>query len=373
MRGFDMYKKSNDSKIWQIFYFKRFTLWFLIGIVGSFICIGLVTYVEDPMHFYRYDPTKGIYHDARRKLGLLEWSWLAIYIERWQSYGLAHSFPHNFLVIGTSTARFPLSAIDETFRAKSIRANISNANFSEASMVIRESKADRVLFMCNQMFGQDDAKNIFPTEWYQKVWYRHISYCLKIDMFLASVRYIANRMLGYKNGICPDEFSIESYGTCGKESVLCAYKDFLKDWRYKTYQELEHMFNQRIQKFDSYIVRTLQTSPQKTFYVILPPSHILFHKKHESMKCFDLYMKVRRHIVQSLLSLKNVKIFDMESDTRLTTDFNAYPDMAHHKKSHYLKMLEFIKKGENLITPQNVEIFHQRFEKSVKSNKFYGE
>ena len=69
-------------------------------IFSSFFVFGSVlvfNYLEDPMHFYKYDPNKRLFDDPV----------LSHFTERWQGYGLVKNYPHDLLITGSSVSRFP--------------------------------------------------------------------------------------------------------------------------------------------------------------------------------------------------------------------------------------------------------------------------
>lgn len=303
------------------------------------------------MHFYRFDPNKRLYFNPV----------MHRYTERWQGYGLVNSYDYDLIVIGSSVARYPLKDVEKTYNKKSICVSMSGANFYETSLVVNFSKAQNVVWVCLQEFLQNEnIEGDFPLLFYKNSFLKHFSYLLKIDVFFTSLINCYDKINHKMPKANVYDFRYNLYANSSKKKLLEFYeKEIKKNYRINP--------KQQIKMFEKHIVNTIKNNDKKKFDIIIPPCTILFYKMLLQKGEFKNYLFVRKYMIEQLMLLKNIRIFDMESDISLTKNFDCFSDWWHHNDFIYKKILNYIKIKKNLITNKNIKSHNQSFKQTVEN------
>ncbi|MDA3057797.1 hypothetical protein OFN97_02190 [Campylobacter sp. VBCF_05 NA6] len=137
-------------------------------------------------------------------------------------------------------------------------------------------------------------------------------------------------------------------------------------------QSLENLDEQILKSknyVDEYILKFVSQNPQAEFYLVLPPysrihNAIEFHTKKRD---FLVTKEVLRYLVEQSKAHKNLKIYAW-GDTDYPDDIANYKDLTHYSHKFNSQMLEYLRDGTGLLTPQNFDEYYAKFEQ--KSREF---
>ncbi|MDA3046051.1 hypothetical protein OFO10_02645 [Campylobacter sp. VBCF_06 NA8] len=137
-------------------------------------------------------------------------------------------------------------------------------------------------------------------------------------------------------------------------------------------QSLENLDEQILKSknyVDEYILKFVSQNPQTEFYLVLPPysrihNAIEFHTKKRD---FLVTKEVLRYLVEQSKTHKNLKIYAW-GDTDYPDNIANYKDLTHYSHKFNSLMLEYLRDGTGLLTPQNFDEYYAKFEQ--KSREF---
>ena len=120
----------------------------------------------------------------------------------------------------------------------------------------------------------------------------------------------------------------------------------------------------------------IKSHPEITFYLFLPPfTPFAYFWKGDDM------MLARKAVMDYLLPLPNVRLYDFQGCSEICLEFDQYKDITHYSAKISEWILEQIKDDNFRVTPQNRHIFEKRLsdmlknfdmEKEIDAMKEYG-
>lgn len=106
------------------------------------------------------------------------------------------------------------------------------------------------------------------------------------------------------------------------------------------------------QRFEGSILKTIISSPDSIhWFIYFPPYSIGEFIIYDKSGNFDNILSFKRHIVQSLLQLSNVQIFDFQCAPWII-NLEQYMDLRHHSHFYNREILKAIHKGDYRITSE---------------------
>ena len=143
----------------------------------------------------------------------------------------------------------------------------------------------------------------------------------------------------------------------------------IKNGKIQSLENLDEQILKSKNYVDEYILKFVSQNPQTEFYIVLPPysrihNAIEFHTKKRD---FLVTKEVLRYLVEQSQIYKNLKIYAW-GDTDYPDDIANYKDLTHYSHKFNSQMLEYLRDGVGLLTPQNFDKYYAKFER--KSREF---
>jgi hypothetical protein len=100
----------------------------------------------------------------------------------------------------------------------------------------------------------------------------------------------------------------------------------------------------------------IHTHPEIEFIFFFPPYSLAHHKKTYQINQLSFYedMKFRKNMLKELTKIKNVRIFDFETDLDIISDLDNYKDLYHYRKEVNDYMVNCISEQRQLVTQKNI-------------------
>ncbi len=318
-------------------FIKYFFLAFFSVISACVIC----NLVVDPLQYYRRNTAYPLYGN-----------------DRWQVASFIYNFSFDTAIIGTSlTQNFSLSNIKEKLGGTPIKLSMAGALIPEQILVldtaIKSGKLKKVIWGLDRsyFYSHKDMSNSMPIFLYKRRVDAHIKYLANLDILIHSLRVLF--------GKTPTDSreALESYNSWwetavfSKNIVLKLYEDALMESGKKS----GSICNKKEELFRS-ILTIVHMHPEIEFIFFFPPYSLAHHKIAYQTNPMGFYedIKFRKNMLEEFTKIKNVKIFDFETDLDIITNLDNYKDLYHYSNHVSEYMINCISKQKQLVTLENI-------------------
>ena len=188
----------------------------------------------------------------------------------------------------------------------------------------------------------------------------HAKYLLNLDMLSQSLRIILHNANMNFLKLTPQE--LETYNSWwqtshfSKSVVLQAYKSAL------TKKKLPPDYRERSEVLESFL-RLMHSHPEVEFVLFFPPYSLAYHKLEyiTNKPGYDEDMRFRKELMKKLIEIKNVKLFDFETDLNTISNLDNYKDFIHYCYIVNEYIVDCIAKNNRLVSIDNITHFQSRF------------
>lgn len=325
-------------------FIKYFFLAFF-SVIGACIIFNLAV---DPLQYYRRNTTYPLYGN-----------------DRWQVASFIYNFSFDTAIVGTSlTQNFSLCNIKEKLGGTAIKLSIAGAMIPEQLLVIdsaiKSGKLKKVIWGIDRsyFYSRKDVKDSMPVFLYERRMDAHIKYLANLDILAHSLRILFG-----KTPTDPQK-ALETYNcwwetaVFSKNIILKLYETTLTEKR----KGSDSRYNKREELFSN-ILTMVHMHPEIEFIFFFPPYSLAHHKKEYHIDQVGYYedMKFRKSILEELTKIKNVKIFDFETDLHIVANLDNYKDLHHYSNHVNAYMINCISKHKQLITQENITSSQRNF------------
>jgi len=294
--------------------------------------------------------------------------------QRYLNPGLAKHYFYDSVIIGTSmTEKLYVPLLNKIFNSSFIKLSISGSTAYEQKLILNQAiktkQVKRVLWgldiysLKGKVEQYRNGKNSFPLHMYDNNILNDYKYLLSKDTFIEFIKIFK------KYYIQKDKFyfdinniflSNENQNHKVKNNIISIFKQNLVNSNF-----IKKNFTYQIMKknFDENIYKTIESNPNINFDIYFPPYSILAWFKMEEKGWLKDAMKLRIYMYNKLKKLKNVYLFDFQSDTKFITNLNNYIDTTHYKSFHNKHIINQIKSKNYLL---NVHLNNDRIMSSIK-------
>lgn len=319
----------------------RFIKYFLLAFFSVISTCVICNFLVDPVQYYRRNITYPLYCN-----------------DRWQVACFIHNFSFDTAIIGTSlTQNFSLGNIKEEIGGNPIKLSIAGATIPEQLLVVNSAikfgKLKKVIWGIDRsyFYSRIGMRDSMPISLYTRRVDAHIKYLANLDILAQSLRVLFG-----KTTTNPEE-TLEFYNSWWKTTifsrniVLKLYEDLLEEKinpRDSTSNRKEELF--------SNILTIVNMHPEIEFIFFFPPYSLAYHKKEYQVNQVGFYedMKFRKIMLEELTKIKNVKIFDFETDLNIIANLDNYKDLNHYSNHVNDYMIKCISKQKQLIEQKNI-------------------
>lgn len=325
--------------------------WF-IGCLSAIIMLALimiaVAWIIDP-YFHFHKPFSFVSY--------------RLYNERYTNDGISRHFEYDTIITGTSMAQnFKTSEADRIFGVKSVKETFSGAGFKELS-----ENLDRALKRNGDLktvIWSVDFNALIREKDYD-IYSGYPDY-LYDDNLLNDVHYVFNKTVWYE-GIVPnlimtimgqESTTFDEYSAWEKELgydyVMAGYDRWEEraEMRPGLSAEEEKMVAENIQQN---FVDLVNKYPNTTFYLFYTPYSICWWDFMNQEGLMLQQFEAERITTELLLQCPNVRLYNFNDQYDVITNFDNYRDREHYGAHINSQILEWLAKGEGLVTSGNYE------------------
>jgi hypothetical protein len=111
--------------------------------------------------------------------------------------------------------------------------------------------------------------------------------------------------------------------------------------------------------FEANFAQVFEAHPDTQFNLVFAPYSIMVWADFAQRGQLDVSLAFKRHVFWRTRSLPNVRVFDLQSEAKITHDFDRYSDIYHFDPATNLTLLEAACANESpyRVTPQTLETF----------------
>lgn len=325
----------------QTFYQSRLaTILFLT--LGILFLYGVLIYLVDPLQQYRRATYfKPVYTN-----------------EIYQNPGLAKNYRYDTVIIGSSmTENFKPSYIKKKLGLETLKLSISGPNSYEQKITletaIHTGQVKKVIYGLDifRLTGKK-VREGFPDYLYSdKSPIDTMKYLFNIGNLDFIIKIIVGNLgLAYRENTNLDTaFTFYNEKEYSSKNVMLAYKNQLENSENPHYSIVEMQNN-----FDKNVLSVLKNNPNITFYLFFPPYSIYMYKLYDHDGNLLKFLQMKKYIFNVTKNLANVKIFDFQSESLITTNLNNYKDISHYSSEINNYIIDNLKNKKYLMTANNV-------------------
>lgn len=329
---------------------KRFLRILMIIILGI-IFIGGVSYIVDPYQQYRVPKFY--------KMVNLNSS------ARFLNPGLIKNRDYESIIVGSSMMEnMAPKFIEEKLKLYPVKQTFSGATSKEINILLNYiyslKKVKNIIYGLDILVYFDDkdyTKIQMPLYLYDNNRYNDYNYLLSFDTY----RYIAIILL--KN-LKKDTIEIDDLYSWDK-NIKYSKEDVLKNYKKNQKEILNFNINEELLKrmMNNFEKNTLDVIRDDIQYIIIfPPYSILTYTNINEIGTF---LKFKKKVIDKLLELKNIQIYDFQYVDEITFDLDNYKDFSHYSPKISNLLIEYISekrykvnsKKENM---ENIEKLRQQ-------------
>lgn len=330
---------------------KGFIKYFMLTLFSLTATCVICNFIVDPLQYYRRNFAYPLYEN-----------------DKWQVAAFIKSFSFDTAIVGTSmTQNFSLENIRKKLGGAPIKLSISGATIPEQLIVvkaaIRSGKLKKIIWGIDRCYFYS-SKNAFTGEMPMALYERHLSahakYLLNLDMLSHSLRIILQNANMNFLKLAPQE--LETYNSWWQKShfsksvVLQAYNSAL------TKKKLPPDSRETSEVLESFL-RLIHSHPEVEFILFFPPYSLAYHKLQYITNKAEYYedMRFRKELMKKLIAIKNVKLFDFETDLNTISNLDNYKDLTHYSHIVNKYIVDCIAKNNRLVSTDNMTHFQSSF------------
>ena len=313
-------------------------------------------YCIDPLYYY-HAPGEYYGYNANQRL---------------QYPGLVKNLDYKAILVGTSrTEIIHNSQLSQLLKVPALNLSVEGSTITEQSLMvglaISTGKVKRVLWEMNYpLFSLGDSfKNdlkYFPYYLYEPGIETPFRYLISWNTLTDALRALG----GQRHKNLDSMHDWESQYEFSESRVMSAFSTELEHWNPDFRKSWFKRMLSSIQIKDLFAKRVLalvQANPQVQFDLILMPSTYLMYALdlHISPKYFNNRLTFRDTITEASSSHQNLRVFDFQTDKRLTRELNRYKDLDHINSRTLIQITSEIARNRRIVTAEKIKESNAKF------------
>ena len=278
--------------------------------------------------------------------------------ERSSAIGIAKNMDYDTVLIGSSMSEnFRRSWFEDGhFGTKCVKIPLQGGHYNDYKLVIDEvlkKDTTKNVILCLDTYLFIDNADSYPQT---------IEDYLVGTPSVSDVHYLFNKSVlfdylpkylvtnVFENYSDDNAYNWNDDYNYDKFSARLAYMNqrILRPQEEKSYD----IFFENADRFSDALIEQIKQREDVTFYLYAPPYSMLFWD--------DVCLKGNATAVictldreyEKFLSLDNVRVFNFQDDTEITTDLNNYRDFSHYSGAINYRMYEYMRYGKHELTKE---------------------
>ncbi len=336
------------SKVWNSIY--------ILCVGGLLLLIAIQTAIIDPYFHFHYPKKEDYYYQIDN--------------QRCQNDGILRHFEYDGIITGTSmTECFKASEADGLFETSFVKVPYEGASYKEINDSV-ESAYRYSHDLSVVIRGLDSYKLFDDINAYRKDMGNYPTYLYDDNPF-NDVNYLFNRDIIFKriydmkhSKIAPGILSFDSYSNwTGKlrygyisfgKNVVCPDGIIIgeiKDDIPFTEEEADRV----LENVKQNVTSIADEHPETTFFYFYPPYSVAWWKEMKESGELRREIYAERLAAKEILNHPNIKFFDFNVLTWITTDLNNYKDELHYGGWINSLMLYYMSQDKYIVNADNIE------------------
>lgn len=312
-------KEEKQSE--QSYSYKRGKFIQYLAVIVAVLCAACMTavFLLDPFYHY-HKPWFGLKAVLNEK--------------EYQVPGSLRHFDYDTVLVGSSVVENNNNRwYDEAFGGKTIKAVRSYGGIADLvwylDLAFSTHEVKQVFFNIDPSSLTQEAETTFkasgcPMYLYDENPFNDVQYLLNKTVILEKIPYMLAQSFSpdYDEGLSYNWAEGKDFS---EEGVLSHY--------YRT-AEITPMvdaasYEKELQANIDLLVRLVQEHPDTEFTFFLPPYSMIWWDDATRHGMRDVYLYCEEKTAETLLSCRNVKVFDFQNETSIVTNLNLYMDTIH--------------------------------------------
>ena len=351
---------------------------FLSASLMTAILIAAFNFVVDPLQLF-----------GRSELGRHWYSSDA----RMQDAGLIQSQNFDTIFMGTSLAvHFRQSDIDKQFGVRSLKLAISGSTSVEQSFVLNAAMRRHpklVIWEMDEWIFRNapdvDSDAYMPADLYRMNAKGVAGYLFSLDTARESLWIMLRAFKPLEilaHGLAAAQYLKFHQNEVSEINTLPAYLDLSTAYNstkacasfahyLKFPEEIRTGYNYdaMVHNFERDAFTLIENSPDIEFRIYFPPYSILqfVAMREVAPDTLELVYNFSAYVVQRLLLLPNVEVYDFRDASEITHDLAQYADTVHHSPAIDLKVLSYMAAGKYFVSRGAPTASIERLKEQVKA------
>lgn len=334
--------------------YQKFIRQFLIRAAVLLVAAAAVIIWIDPF-FHYHEPVPGLKKVVTKS--------------EYQCIGTLKNFEYDSIIAGSSVAEnYNNHWFDELFGVTTVKAIKSSGTVSDLVYYLErafEEKEIKNVFYSMDLFALDGNPeqnflgDSMPLYLFNENPFDDVNYFWNKDVLFEDVPYMMAQswLEDYDEGM---SYNWDQYRTFGKEETLSHYN------RAETVAPMrtKEQYQERVDQNVDLLVTLVQEHPETEFYFFLPPYSMLWWDNMYRTGYLEEYLYGAEVLMENLLTLPNVKLYDFQEETEIVYDLDQYMDPVHFREeiNHFVAEKLAEEKDENeggtyRVSKENMEQF----------------
>ena len=330
---------------------KRWTLSVIGFSLVVLLLLGLIAFIIDPHMQYRITEDKYLLYPSFVIPGIIK--------------------NHNYdtVVLGSSMAQnFNMNSFREKLHLNPIKVTIGGISLSEikemAELALHQNKFDG-LYICLDLAlfaGRNRERSFFPEYLTDYNILNDYKYLLGYETLMRVIPVNIALTALFQAGVeLPEKYAdrvnvnIDKLGDWHKEHLFG--KDIVvKNYKSSAYStstpDTDGLYERMTAEIDGFLESYIFQSDKK-YVFFFPPYSALYWYTTQKDNYFDIYMDVKKYIVNKSSDKNNVEIFDFQSMAEIC-DLDNYKDTTHYSADINELMVDCFKSGEYKVNNETI-------------------
>ncbi len=301
--------------------------------------------------------------------------------------GLIKYYDYDTIIVGSSIIQnTSADQVGEIFHGRALKIGISAAHSPEMAqamnLALGRGKTHTVVFTLEYtLFLGTDAlmRTIWPAYSYDKNIWSDWPYLFNVANVWPSLvkTFFKNLKPADREQVQQRDWdelwSWAAIKALSKGRVLDNWRDYLHHAK----PNLANYDLETWEKgFDTTIGPVIQQHPQVQFYICLPPYPILYWNIEYRLGILDAELAFKKALLERLITLPNVQVFDFQNERKLTWDLDKYYDLIHFDPSYSTFQMNQLQHDEYRVTREKIDsgiadLREQAVHCAVSGNELY--